>query len=257
VSEVLLTRDGPVATVTINRPEIRNAIGPSVIAQLTQLFQVLSVDDTRVVVLTGAGTAFSAGADIDWMRASRDLTMEQNVADAAAARTMFETVDTCLKPVVARVNGPALGGGVGLVACADIAIAAENAVFGFSEVRLGLIPAMISPYVLRSIGPGHARALFTSGRRFDAAEALRLGLVHEVVAADDLDAAVAATCAELLLAGPHAVAAAKRLVRDATASWSLPDLAERLADLRARPEAQEGLSAFLEKRDPHWTSSGS
>ena len=257
MSEVLLTREGPVATITINRPDIRNAIGPAVIAQLTQLFQVLSVDDTRVVVLTGAGTAFSAGADIDWMRSSRDLSMEQNIADAAAARTMFETVDSCLKPVVARVNGPALGGGVGLVACSDIAIATDTALFGFSEVRLGLIPAMISPYVLRSIGPGHARALFTSGRRFDAAEACRLGLVHEVVAPDALDDAVAATCSELLRAGPHAVAAAKRLVRDATASLALPDLAERLADLRARPEAQEGLSAFLEKRDPGWTSSGS
>jgi len=257
VSEVLLTRDGPVATITINRPEIRNAIGPSLIAQLTQLFQVLSVDDTRVIVLTGAGTAFSAGADIDWMRASRDLTMEANVADAAAARTMFETVDTCLKPVVARVNGPALGGGVGLVACADIAIAVEDAVFGFSEVRLGLIPAMISPYVLRSIGPGHARALFASGRRFGAAEAQRLGLVQEVTSANGLDDAVSAACAELLRAGPHAVAAAKRLVRDATASLALPDLAERLADLRARPEAQEGLSAFLEKRDPYWTSNDS
>jgi methylglutaconyl-CoA hydratase len=257
VSEVLLTREGPVATITINRPDVRNAIGPSVIAQLTQLFQVLSIDDTRIVVLTGAGTAFSAGADIDWMRASRDLTMEQNIADAAAARTMFETVDSCLKPVVARVNGAALGGGVGLVACADIAVATEDAVFGFSEVRLGVIPAMISPYILRSIGPGHARALFTSGRRFDAAEAHRLGLVHQVVPAQELDDAVAATCAELLRAGPHAVAASKRLIRDATASLALPDLAERLADLRARPEAQEGLSAFLEKRDPHWTSNGS
>jgi methylglutaconyl-CoA hydratase len=257
VSEVLLTRDGPVATITINRPEMRNAIGPAEIAQLTQLFQVLSIDDTRVVVITGAGTAFSAGADIDWMRASRDLTPEANVADAAAARTMFETVDTCLKPVVARVNGPALGGGLGLVACSDIAIAVEGAVFGFTEVRLGLIPAVISPYVLRSIGPGHARSLFTSGRRFDAAEAHRLGLVHEVVSAGALDGAVSAACADLLRAGPHAVAAAKRLVRDATASLALPDLPERLADLRARPEAQEGLSAFLEKRDPHWTSNGS
>jgi len=257
VSEVLLTREGTVATITINRPEMRNAIGPSVIAQLTQLFQVLSVDDTRVVVLTGAGTAFSAGADIDWMRASRDLTMEQNIADAAAARTMFETVDSCLKPVVARVNGPALGGGVGLVACSDIAIAADDAVFGFSEVRLGVIPAMISPYVLRSIGPGHARALFTSGRRFGASEAQRLGLVHEVVPAAQLDDAVAAACGELLRSAPHAVAASKRLIRDATASLALPDLAERLADLRARPEAQEGLSAFLEKRDPYWTSNGS
>jgi methylglutaconyl-CoA hydratase len=170
---------------------------------------------------------------------------------------MFETVDACLKPVVARVNGAALGGGIGLVACADIAVAAEGAVFGFSEVRLGVIPAMISPYILRSIGPGHARALFTSGRRFDAAEAHRLGLVHHVVPAQELDDAVAATCAELLRAGPHAVAASKRLIRDATSGLALPDLAERLADLRARPEAQEGLSAFLEKRDPHWTSNGS
>jgi methylglutaconyl-CoA hydratase len=257
VTEVLLTRDGPVATITLNRPEMRNAIGPAVIAQVTQLLQVLAIDETRVVVITGAGTAFSAGADVDWMRASRDLTPERNVADAAAARTMFEAVDACPKPVVARVNGHALGGGLGLVACADIAIAVEGATFGFSEVRLGLIPAMISPYVLRSIGPGQARALFTTGRRFGAAEAHRLGLVHAVASPDDLDAAVADACADLLRAGPHAVAAAKRLVRDATAAVALPDLAERLADLRARPEAQEGLSAFLEKRDPHWTSSGS
>jgi methylglutaconyl-CoA hydratase len=257
VTEVLLTRHGPVATITLNRPEMRNAIGPAVIAQITQLFQVLAIDDTRIVVVTGAGTAFSAGADIDWMRSSRDLTPQQNVADAAAARTMFEAVDACPKPVVARVNGHALGGGLGLVACSDIAIAAEGATFGFSEVRLGLIPAMISPYVLRSIGPGHARALFATGRRFGAEEAHWLGLIHGVVPADELDAAVADACGDLLRAGPHAVAAAKRLIRDATASLALPDLPERLADLRARPEAQEGLSAFLEKREPHWTSSGS
>ncbi|HEY0374052.1 MAG TPA: enoyl-CoA hydratase-related protein [Amnibacterium sp.] len=254
---MLLTRDGPVATITLNRPEMRNAIGPAVIAQVTQLFQVLAIDETRIVVITGAGTAFSAGADVDWMRASRDLTPEQNAADAAAARTMFEAVDACPKPVVARVNGHALGGGLGLVACADIAVAVEGATFGFSEVRLGLVPAMISPYVLRSIGPGQARALFTTGRRFGAAEAHRLGLVHAVASPDDLDAAVRDACADLLRAGPHAVAAAKRLIRDATAALALPDLAERLADLRARPEAQEGLSAFLEKRDPYWTSSGS
>lgn len=257
MTEVLLTRDGPVATITLNRPEMRNAIGPAVIAQVTQLFQVLAIDETRIVVITGAGTAFSAGADVDWMRASRDLTPEQNAADAAAARTMFEAVDACPKPVVARVNGHALGGGLGLVACADIAVAVEGATFGFSEVRLGLVPAMISPYVLRSIGPGQARALFTTGRRFGAAEAHRLGLVHAVASPDDLDAAVRDACADLLRAGPHAVAAAKRLIRDATAALALPDLAERLADLRARPEAQEGLSAFLEKRDPYWTSSGS
>ena len=164
MTEIQLTRDGPVTTLTINRPEVRNAIGPSLIAQLTQMFAALAMDDSRVMVLTGAGSAFSAGADIDWMRASRDLPHEQNVGDAAAARTMFETIDSFPKPVIARVNGHALGGGIGLVACADIAITVPDAVFGFSEVRLGLIPAMISPYVLRAIGPGHARALFTSGR---------------------------------------------------------------------------------------------
>jgi methylglutaconyl-CoA hydratase len=254
VTEILLERDGPVATLTLNRPEMRNAIGPSLIAQLTQLFQVLGMDDTRVIVLTGAGSAFSAGADIDWMRQSRDLSHDQNVADAAAARTMFERIDACPKPVIARVNGHALGGGIGLVACADIAITVPDAVFGLTEVRLGLIPAMISPYVLRAVGPGHARALFTSGRRFGAAEARELGLVHAVAEPDHLDSAVAAAAAEMLRGGPVAIAEAKRLIRDATASLALPDLAERIAAVRAGPEGQEGLTAFLEKRDPAWTS---
>jgi methylglutaconyl-CoA hydratase len=245
VSEILLTRDGGVATLTLNRPELRNAIGPSLIAQLTQLLGVLAVDETRVIVLTGAGTSFSAGADIDWMRASRDLSPEQNVADAAATRSMFEAIDSCPKPVIARVNGHALGGGIGLVACADLAIAVPQASFGFSEVRL------------RAIGPGHARALFTSGRRFDAAEALRLGLVHGLAEPSELDGAVAAACDDMLRAGPFAVAAAKRLLREATASLALPDLPERIASLRAGREGQEGLSAFLEKRDPEWTSAGS
>jgi methylglutaconyl-CoA hydratase len=257
VTEILLERDGPVTTLTLNRPEMRNAIGPSLIAQLTQLFQALAMDETRVIVLTGAGSAFSAGADIDWMRQSRDLPPDQNVADAAAARTMFERIDACPKPVIARVNGHALGGGVGFVACADIAIAVPDATFGLTEVRLGLIPAMISPYVLRAIGPGHARALFTSGRRFGAAEAQQLGLVHAVVEPDRLDAAVAEAAGEMLRGGPVAVAEAKRLVRDATASLALPDLAERIAAVRAGPEGQEGLTAFLEKRDPAWTSGAS
>jgi methylglutaconyl-CoA hydratase len=170
---------------------------------------------------------------------------------------MFETIDSFPKPVIARVNGHALGGGIGLVACADIAITVPGAMFGFSEVRLGLIPAMISPYVLRAIGPGHARALFTSGRRFGAAEARSLGLVHAVVEPDDLDAAVADAAADMLRGGPVAIAEAKRLIRDATAPLALPDLAERLAALRAGPEGQEGLTAFLEKRDPGWTSGAS
>jgi methylglutaconyl-CoA hydratase len=257
VSEIELRRDGPVATLTLNRPEVRNAIGPSLIALLTQFFGALAMDDSRVIVITGAGAAFSAGADIDWMRASRDLPPEQNVADAAAARTMFETIDACPKPVVARVNGHALGGGLGLVACADIAIAVPDAVFGFTEVRLGLIPAVISPYVLRRIGPGHARALFVRGSRFGADEALRLGLVHRVAAPEEIDAAVGEVVSELLRGGPVAIAAAKQLVRDAAASYALPDLPERLASLRAGEEGQEGLTAFLEKRDPAWTSSES
>src|SRR4051812_23599540 len=162
----------------MNRPELRNAIGPSLIAQLTQLFAALAMDDSRVMVLTGAGSAFSAGADIDWMRASRDLPHEQNVGDAAAARTMFETIESFPKALVARAHRHAVGGCNGLVACADVAIALPDALFGFSEGRLGLFPGVISPYVLRAIGPGHASALFTSRRRFGAAEALSLGLVH-------------------------------------------------------------------------------
>ena len=257
MSEIELRREGPVATLTLNRPDVRNAIGPSMIARLTQFFAALAMDDSRVIVITGAGSAFSAGADIDWMRASRDLPPEGNVADAAAARTMFETIDSCFKPVVARVNGHALGGGIGLVACADIAIAVPEAMFGFTEVRLGLIPAVISPYVLRRIGPGHARALFVRGSRFGADEALRLGLVHRVATPDQLDSMVDEAIADLLRGGPVAIAAAKQLVRDASASYALPDLPDRLAAVRAGAEGQEGLTAFLEKRDPAWTSAES
>ncbi len=252
MSEILLERDGPVATIALNRPQRRNALEPGLIAQLTQLFTALSMDDTRVIVLTGAGDAFCAGADLDWMRASRDLTPQQNVADAAAMRTMFEAVDRCRKPVIARVNGHALGGGAGLVACADVAIAADSAMLGFTEARLGLIPAVISPYVLRAIGPGHTRALFTTAERFTADHALRIGLVHRVMRGDELDAAVAGTAAALLRCGPVAVAECKRLVLDATAGLALPDLAERIAAVRSAPEAQEGLAAFLEKREPAW-----
>jgi methylglutaconyl-CoA hydratase len=257
VSEILLSREGAVTTLTLNRPEVRNAIGPGLIAELTQFFAALAADDSRVLVLTGAGGAFSAGADVEWMRASRDLTAEQNVADANAAAAMFSSIDSCPKPVIARVNGHALGGGAGLVACADVAISVDTASFGFTEARLGLIPAMISPYVLRAVGPRRARELFVSGRRFGAAEALEIGLVHRVVTADELDRAVASAAGEIAQCGPVAIAESKRLVRDATTSLALPDLAERIAAVRSGPEGQEGLTAFLEKREPAWTSDDS
>ena len=164
-----MDRNGLVATVTLDRPEARNALDRELMVELTQMISALSGDGTRVIVLTGAGSAFCAGADIEWMRKARDLEHDANVADAAMARTMFETIDACPRPIIARVNGHALGGGAGLVACADVAVAVSGATFGFTETRLGLIPAAVSPYVLRTIGPGHARALFTTGERFDAA----------------------------------------------------------------------------------------
>jgi methylglutaconyl-CoA hydratase len=256
VSAVVTTREGAVATVTLNTPDVRNALGPALIAGVTAAFAELAADDTvRVIVLSGAGSAFCAGADLAWMRDSRGLTEAENVADAGLAQAMFEAVDGCPKAVVARVNGHAMGGGAGLIACADVAVAADGARFAFSEARLGLIPAMISPYVLRALGPGPTRALFTTARVFDAGEALRLGLVHEVVPAERLDDATAAWIEQLLTAGPEAIAECKRLVHDASARLALPDLAERIARVRAGDEGQEGVTAFLEKRKPRWASS--
>jgi methylglutaconyl-CoA hydratase len=205
------------------------------------------------VVLRGAGPAFCAGADLDWMAASRELSWDENVADAERMAEAFDAVDECHAAVVARVHGGAYGGGVGLVACADVAIAAAGTTFAFSEVRLGLIPATISPYVLRAIGPGATRALFTTARRFDAEEALRLGLVHQVAADAQLDATVRDTVDALLYAGPDAVRACKQLVREATAGLTLPDLPERIARARTGSEGREGVTAFLERRSPSWS----
>jgi methylglutaconyl-CoA hydratase len=253
VSGVRLDRNGLVATLTLDRPGARNALDRELMIELTQMFSTLAYDGTRVIVLTGAGSAFCAGADIEWMRRARDLEQDQNVADAAVARNLFETIDACPRAVIALVNGHALGGGAGLVACADVAVAASDAKFGFTEARLGLIPATVSPYVLRTIGAGHARALFTTGERFDAERALQIGLVHRVVERDRLEHVVADYVLAYLACGPDAIAASKQLVRDATAGMTLPDLAERLAITRAGNEAREGLDAFLGKRPPAWS----
>ena len=256
MTDVAVTREGPAATLTLSRPERRNALDPSLLAALAEAVDESSGDDdVRVVVLTGAGSAFSAGADIGWMRTSRELGHERNLEDAVAMAQAFDTLDRCPKAVVARVNGPAIGGGAGLVACADVAVASGRARFAFAEVRLGILPASIAPFVLRKIGPGRARELFTTGRSFDAAEAETYGLVHHVVSADRLDATVDEVVRTFLACGPQAVAAIKRLVRDATAALALPDLPDRIAAARAGDEGQEGATAFLEKRPPRWSSS--
>ena len=239
-----IERDGDVLRVTLARPETRNAFDASLIAELAEAF--VDVGKARAVVLAGDGPSFCAGADVEWMRASVDLDYDANVADANALRGMLEAIDRCPAPVVARVQGHALGGGVGLVACSDIAVADERAVFAFSEVKLGIIPAVISPFALAKIGPSAARRYFVTGERFDAATALRIGLVHEVSA--DLDAALERVLAELANAGPRASRHAKKLVLDRPDG---PETARRIAERRTSEEGQEGLRAFLERRSPN------
>jgi methylglutaconyl-CoA hydratase len=237
-------RDGDVLHITLDKPERRNAFDAELIRELTEAFS--DVGDARAVVLAGNGPSFCAGADVDWQRSSIDLTYDENVADAMRLYRMCETIDSCRAPVVARVHGYALGGGSGLVACADFAIAAPDATFGFSEVKLGIVPAVISPFVLPRIG-AHARRYFLTGERFGAETALRIGLVSEVAA--DIDAAVERIIDELLTSAPHAAGAAKELVRERPRGEETARIA---AHLRAGDEGQEGLRAFLEKRPPNW-----
>ena len=248
MSALRIERDGQLLKVTLARPERRNAFDAAVIAELTQAFA--DVGDARAVLLLGDGPSFCAGADVEWQRASIDLSYEENVEDALRLYRMLETIDACPAPVVARVQGYALGGGSGLVACADIAVAAEDATFGFSEVKLGIIPAVISPFVLPRIGAGAARRYFLTGERFDAATALRIGLVHDVVTVGALDEAVSHVLDELETAGPTATREAKRLLREGPRDEGTTEVAARL---RASPEGQEGLRAFLERRPPSWT----
>jgi methylglutaconyl-CoA hydratase len=227
------------------KPERRNAFDAVLIAELTEAFA--DVGDVRAVLLAGEGESFSAGADVEWMRASVDLSREENITDALRLRAMLDTIDSCPAPVVARVQGHALGGGCGLVACCDVAVAEPGAQFAFSEVKLGIVPAVISPFALAKIGSGSARRFFVTGERFGADVALRIGLVQEI--ADDLDAVVARVVGELLSAGPDAARAAKALART---PLSAGETAERIAAHRTSAEGQEGLRAFLEKRPASW-----
>ena len=236
-----VAREGDVLWITLSRPDVRNAFDAALIGELAEAF--VDVGRVRAVVLAGDGPSFSAGADVGWMRASVDLDYEANVRDANALRLMLEAIDRCPAPVVCRVQGHALGGGCGLVAAADIVVADEDAIFAFSEVKLGIVPAVISPFALAKIGASAARRYFLTGERFDAETALRIGLVHEVT--PDLDKAVERVVAELLTAGPLAVRAAKRLVLERPDG---PETARRIADQRTSPEGQEGLRAFLATR---------
>ncbi len=245
---------GLVTTVALARPSVRNAFNAAVIAEVTEAFRAVP-ERARVVVLRGEGPAFCAGADVEWMRKSRDCSEEQNARDAAAMAAMFRAVDECPKPVVGRIHSFALGGGTGLAACCDIVVASEDAQFGFTEVRLGIMPGIISSFVLPKIGASAARRLFLTGERFGAEEGRRIGLVHEVAKADALDARVDAVVKELLAAGPKAAVEAKRLIRDLLGrprDEAVPETVRRIARLRVTPEAQEGLGAFLEKRKPNW-----
>jgi len=251
--------DGAVARVTLSRPEVHNAFDASLIAELRTTFAALAREgpmQLRAVVLRGAGPSFCAGADINWMRAAMALDVEGNEQDAMAMADMFETLDTCPVPVIARVHGAALGGGMGLCAVADLVIAESGTRFGFTETRLGILPAVIAPFVLARIGESQARALFPGGRRFDAVRAQRIGLVHEVVEGEAaLDAAVSAAVRDLLGAGPTAARAAKAIVREVrglghgSAKWHT---ARVIARQRTSEEAQEGFRAFAEKRRPAW-----
>jgi methylglutaconyl-CoA hydratase len=260
MSEALrVERDGAIARVTLARPEVRNAFDESLIAALATAFGALAdepPDALRAVVLAGDGPTFCAGADVAWMHASARLSREENERDAARLHAMLTAIDACPVPVIAAVQGAALGGGMGLIAVSDVVLAATDAQFGFTETRLGIIPAVIGPFVLAKIGEAHARALFPPGIRFGADRALRIGLVHEVVAdASALTRRVDEAVADLLRAGPTAARAAKALVRELRGlapAQARTLTIRRIADQRTSPEGQEGLTAFLERRAPAW-----
>lgn len=248
-----------VARLALDRPPVHNAFDDALIGELTRVLALLDADDAvRVVVLQGNGASFCAGADLEWMRRMAHYDHDENLADARALAAMLAALAHMAKPVVARVHGAAFGGGVGLIACCDIAVGTPRATFALSEARLGLIPSTIGPYVVRAIGERAAQRYFLTGERFPAAEALRIGLLHEVVEEAELDRRIAAIVDALMRAGPHAQAAAKDLLRAIGSgpidAAMIADTARRIADVRASAEAREGLAAFLEKRTPAWAS---
>jgi methylglutaconyl-CoA hydratase len=253
-----LTRDGGRATVTLQRPAIRNAFNAALIAALRETFIDLARDErVRVVVLDGEGPAFCAGADIAWMRDALALSQAENLRDAEAFSEMYRAIDRCPKPVIAKVHGAVIAGGIGLCAVADVVVAHEETQFAFSETKLGIIPAVISPFVLAKIGVSHARRLFLTGERFDAQRAQAIGLVHEVVHGDALEGTVDAIVEEFASAGPAAVAAAKGLIAEVRAvsyEESRALTAQAIAARRVSPEGQEGLRAFLERRSADWAA---
>jgi methylglutaconyl-CoA hydratase len=250
-------QDGPVLHVRLNRPEVRNAFNGTVVDELAAAFAAAGDDAAcRVVVLSGNGVSFSAGADLGWMQQQAALSAADNERSAERMARMFLAIARCKKPVVGRMHGHALGGGTGLTAAVDMAFCSDDCVFGLTEVKLGIAPAVISPFVLQKIGAARARTLFLTGERFDGREAERIGLVHKAVPAAGLDAAVQRAIGELLSAGPCAVASAKELIRSVAGlalEDAVPVTARWIAQLRATPEAREGMAAFLQKRQPEWS----
>lgn len=254
---IAVTLQHHVATVTLNRPEVRNAFNEIMIGELAGAFRALGAEaGIRVIVLAANGPAFCAGGDLNWMQKMAGFTREENLVDAAQLADMLRTLYTCPKPVIAKVQGDCYAGGMGLVAACDIVVTAETANFCLSEAKLGLIPATISPYVIRAMGESAARRYFLTAERFDAREAHRIGFIHEVVSADELDGAIAGIVKALASNSPNAVKEAKRLVRDVAGEpltdALLADTAERIADIRSSDEGKEGVRAFLEKRKPGW-----
>ncbi len=258
MSCLLMTQDGPIIRLKLNRPQVRNAFNPELIAELKAQIGFLSQNKTvRVIILSGEGECFSAGADLDWMRTTAGASGKAHKADAREFAALLREMDQLPVPVIARVHGAAVGGGLGLVSVCDIAVASEETIFSLAEVKVGLIPAVISPFVIARIGAGQARRYFLTGERFKADQARRIGLIHEVFPTTELDARVDAFAREILTAGPAAVHAAKELIRKISADPSADHsrhTSRKIAELRMSSEGQEGMGAFLGKRNPSWLS---